>query len=341
MKWQTDAGQMREILVDADLDGARLDRALEPLLPGSGLRLRRRLIENGRVLVEGRPAPASLKLRAGQRLSLLPEGAEAATDGKAEGRPEGGQDGAEQQVAEAAHVARPAAGSRPKIRIVERTKDYAALDKPAGLHSAALAGGGGQSLEALLPELFPGITPRLLNRLDFLTSGLVLVSLNARAAKVFTALKPKDVVKEYMAVVDGRLDEPLQLKRKLDTDDRKRTRVLGKMENDARGWTLVWPEALLVGEERTLVRVRIQAGARHQIRAHLAAADLPIVGDPLYGPHSEALGSGEETGRLYLHHRRLEFQGFKAFCQPPWLKELKRINAADPARPESADTDPA
>lgn len=331
MTVQTDAGQTREILVDAAFEGTRLDRALESLLPGSGLRLRRRLIENGRVLVEGRPAPASLKLRAGQRLSLLPEGAE----GKGESAPESGTDGAEVQAADAATPARPAAGAgaRPKIRIVERTKDYAALNKPAGLHSAALAGGGGQSLEALLPELFPGITPRLLNRLDFLTSGLVLVSLNSRAAKVFAALKPKDVVKEYMAVVEGVLDEPLQLKRKLDTDDRKRTRVLGKMENDARGWTMVWPESALP-DGRTLVRVRIQAGARHQIRAHLAAANLPIVGDPLYGEP----GADEQTGgRLYLHHRRLEFQGFKAFCQPPWLKELKRI---DVARPEDAEADP-
>jgi len=78
------------------------------------------------------------------------------------------------------------------------------------------------------------------------------------------------------------LDEPLELKRKLDTDDRKRTRVLGKLDPEERNWTLVWPETPLAGN-KTLVRVRIQAGARHQIRAHLAAANLPIVGDPLYG----------------------------------------------------------
>lgn len=316
MTWQSDAGQPREFTVDADMDGQRLDRALEPLLPGSGLRLRRRLIEAGRVLVEGRPAPAGLKLRSGQRITLLPDAPEQAEPGEGAG----------------AFVAR-------DVAIVERTQDYAALDKPAGLHSAALAGGGGHSLEALLPELFPGLTPRLLNRLDFLTSGIVLVSLNARAAKVFAALKPKDVVKEYLAVVEGVLDEPLQLKRKLDTDDRRRTRVLGKMENEARGWTLVWPEAHLAGG-RTLLRVRIQAGARHQIRAHLAAANLPIVGDPLYGELAEGgQGAGEEaSARLYLHHRKLEFPGFRAFCQPPWLKELERIaTGRQEAAPEDKD----
>jgi 23S rRNA pseudouridine1911/1915/1917 synthase len=294
MTTQTDAGLTREFLVDQDADGSRLDRALEPLLPDFGLRQRRRLIETGRVLVEGRPAPAGLKVRAGQRLSLLPDNS--------------------------------APQAAPKVAIVKRTADYAAVNKPAGLHSAALAGGGGQSLEAMLPKLFPDLKPRLLNRLDQLTSGLVLVSLNGRAAKVFAAIKPKDMVKEYLAVVEGGIEEALELRRKLDTDDRKRTRVLGKLDPEPCNWTLVWPEAKLE-EGRTLVRVRIQAGARHQIRAHLAAASLPILGDPLYGDLPEGVEPGsrpQAEKRLFLHHRRLEFPGFCATCEPPWLKELER-----------------
>lgn len=275
---------MREFLVDQDTEGQRLDRMLEPFLPGFGLRQRRRLIETGRVLVEDRPAPASLKMRLGQRVRLLPE-----------------------ESPQEAPV---------KIRVVVRAQEFAAVNKPAGLHSAALAGGGGQSLEALLPELFPERAPRLLNRLDFLTSGLVLVGLNAHAAKVFAALKPATVVKEYLAVVQGELTEELQLKRALDADDRKRTRVLGRLDPEPRSWTLVWPESALAGG-RTLVRVRIQSGARHQIRAHLAAADLPIVGDPLYG-------EAEAGERLFLHHRYMEFQGFSARCEPGWLGELVR-----------------
>lgn len=288
MKSQTDAGHEREFIVDAASDGARLDRALEPFLPDAGLRQRRRLIETGRVLVEGRTAPAVLKVRAGQRLTLLPD-----------------QSGPQAPVT---------------LSIAARTKDYVALEKPANLHSAALAGGGGPSLEALLPGLFPGQNPRLLNRLDFLTSGLVLAALNARAAKVFAAIAPKDMTKEYLAVVQGRLDEHLQLKRQLDAEDRKRTRVLGRLDAEPRNWTLVWPKKQLDGD-RTLVRVRIQAGARHQIRAHLSAADLPIVGDPLYGRG--------EAGGLFLHHHLLEFPGFRAESKPPWLAQLAQTSDID------------
>lgn len=288
MKSQTDAGHERQFIVDAASDGARLDRALEPFLPDAGLRLRRRLIETGRVLVEGRTAPAGLKVRAGQRLTLLPD-----------------QGGPQAPVA---------------LPIAARTKDYVALEKPANLHSAALAGGGGPSLEALLPALFPDQNPRLLNRLDFLTSGLVLAALNARAAKAFAAIAPKDMTKEYLAVVQGRLDEHLQLKRQLDAEDRKRTRVLGRLDAEPRNWTLVWPKRQLDGD-RTLVRVRIQAGARHQIRAHLSAADLPIVGDPLYGQG--------EAGGLFLHHHLLEFPGFRAESKPPWLAQLAQTPGSD------------
>lgn len=297
----SDARSPIELAVDAGLSGQRLDRALESLLPGSGLRERRRLVESGRVLVGGRPAPAGLKLREGQQLTLLPEPA----------APQSGLDLSE-------------------VRVLAGTKSYAALYKPAGLNSARLAGGGGQSLEALLPGLLPGVRALLLNRLDRLTSGIVLAALDEKAARAYAALAPKDVLKEYLAVVQGELAEELALKRRLDTDDRKRTRVLGRLDPEPAAWTLVFPERALPGG-RTLLRVRIQSGARHQIRAHLAAAGLPIVGDPLYG-------EGDDGETLFLHHARLEFRGFAAVCDPPWLAGLassaSSANSADSAEAE-------
>jgi 23S rRNA pseudouridine1911/1915/1917 synthase len=276
------------LCVPESLAGLRLDRALEAMLPEAGLRLRRRLIESGRVLVDGRAEPPGRKLRAGQEISISPERGETTS-----------------------------AAPPP---VVARTRDFAAVHKPAGLNSASLAGGGGESLEAMLPALFPGVDAQLLNRLDRLTSGIVLVALTEAGAKRYRALPPGAVTKEYLAVVEGELAEPLELKRRLDTDDRKRTRVLGRLSPESAAWTLVWPQAALPGK-RTLVRVRIQSGARHQIRAHLAAAFLPIVGDPLY---AEAPGAGDS---LYLHHSLLEFKGFRAECPPPWLEELPGATA--------------
>lgn len=333
-----DSARPMEFVVEDGLAGERLDRALATFTPELGLRGRRRLIEGGRVLVENRPAAPGLKLRSGQRITLLPEDA--------------GPNSASADVHPVCAAASTA--DAPHVPIIARTPGYAALNKPAGLHSAALAGGGGPNLEAMLPTLFPGGQARLLNRLDQLTSGIVLVALTPGAARVFATRGAAVVVKEYLAVVQGELDEPLTLKRRLDTVDRKRTRVLGRLENEARNWTLVWPQARLAGA-RTLVRVRIQAGARHQIRAHLAAANLPIVGDPLYGdPQYVAEGATIEpdttgdvemtgvraaSGRLYLHHHLLEFPGFRAQCDPPWLAGLERLprQSGETAVGETAD----
>lgn len=265
--------------VDEARHGQRLDKALEQLLPGSGLRLRRRLIELGRVLVQGRPAAPGLKVLQGWRIELLP--------GEATGKP------------------------LPKIRIVKRTMSFAALLKPAGVHSAAISGRTEPCVEAQLPALFPDSQPVLLNRLDNLTSGLLLVALKPTAVKDYMALDAMKVVKEYVAVVIGQLTETLELQRVLDADDRRRTRVLAKLDPERRNWTFVWPEAELPGG-LTRVRVQIHAGARHQIRAHLAAAMLPILGDPLYGE------GNAEAARLYLHHRRIAFPRFEAEAPEDW-----------------------
>src|SRR5581483_444164 len=50
-----------------------------------------------------------------------------------------------------------------------------------------------------------------------------------------------------------------------------------------------------------LLRVRLETGRMHQIRVHLAAIDLPVVGDPVYGARDPALG------RQFLHAAELAF----------------------------------
>jgi len=261
------------------MSGQRLDKALEQLMPGSGLRLRRRLIELGRVQVQGRPGAAGLKVLEGWRIDLLP-------------------DETPQR-------------SALKIPIVKRTMSFAALLKPAGVHSSAIAGLSEPCVEALLPGLFPDSQPVLLNRLDFLTSGLLLVALKPQAQKDYAVMDAMKVTKEYVAIVVGQLDEALELRRCLDSDDRRRTRVLAKLDPERRNWTFVWPVEELPGG-LTKVRVQIYAGARHQIRAHLAAAMLPILGDPLYGEGNDG------AARLFLHHRRIAFPRFEAEAPENW-----------------------
>lgn len=288
--------------VEADQAGERLDRWLSVPLPETGLRLRRRLIEDGRVLVNGSPAPKGLKVRAGQVVELVRS-------------PQGTQP--------------------PRPGIVARTRSYAAVAKPAGLHSARVAGRNTPSVEDCLPSLFPDGDARLLNRLDGPTSGLLLVGFGQGAEDRFRRLEAAgEVEKTYLAVVHGRMSLSMVLRNALDTANRRRSRVLAAEDPDPARWTSVTPLDHYTNRDLSLVTAIIRRGARHQIRAHLAAAGYPILGDDLYGPEAESdpddqmgrradVAQSRETAsgapeRLYLHHSRVAFDGFVAELEPDW-----------------------
>ncbi|EFL49866.1 pseudouridine synthase [Solidesulfovibrio fructosivorans JJ]] len=286
-----DDARVVEGAIPGDMAGERLDRAAILVLPDTGLRGRRRLIEAGRLLVDGRARPAAYRVRAGEklaaRIAARPEGEFRASD----------------------------------IPILFADAAYAAVAKPAGLHSAAIACGGGQSLEDLLPELFPGRAAGLLSRLDRLTSGIVPLAFDAASGERYRRLENAgQVAKTYLAVVHGGIPSPFVVDFRLDMADRAKTRVLRTADSDPLRQTRVSPRAAKGG--LTLVACRIAKGARHQIRAHLAASGHPLVGDPVYGRG--------EGARLYLHCARLESPVLTVTNQPPWsLAEAARTVESD------------
>lgn len=203
----------------------------------------------------------------------------------------------------------------------------AALFKPAGMHSEALAGKPGTSLEALLAGL-PGCA-RLLNRLDCATSGIVMAALDAEGERRWKEAQDGGLTrKHYLALLQGRLEGERLVKLRLILKGRER--VLAEMAEhpDHRRHTLIVPLAHLAPDrlrdiaepagEATLAGCQILKGARHQIRAHAASLGHPLLGDARYG--AEGRPAAEE--RFFLHHGRIELPGFAASCLPDWLETL-------------------
>ena len=109
-----------------EADGWRLDRALGMALPGVGLRLRRRLCAEGRVLVEGAVRRPGYKVRTGQHVEIL-EGKE---------------------------------GMKPKelgLKVVKQDAGFAAITKPGNIHSAAIAGRTSQASKVFCRLFFQKI----------------------------------------------------------------------------------------------------------------------------------------------------------------------------------------
>jgi 23S rRNA pseudouridine1911/1915/1917 synthase len=173
---------------------------------------------------------------------------------------------------------------------VHEDRHLLVVDKPAGLVVHPGAGRRSGTLVNALIGRVAGLSslggaerPGIVHRLDRGTSGLLVVALDDETHRALARqFASRSVVKEYLALVHsvpraraGEITAPIGR----DPVHRKRLSVRARRGREARtSWTL--EEAF---EGASLLRVRIHTGRTHQIRVHLSAAGLPIVGDPAYG----------------------------------------------------------
>jgi 23S rRNA pseudouridine1911/1915/1917 synthase len=263
--------QPAELTVPPEAAGERLDRFLADHV-GSRAGAER-AIEAG-VLVDGRTRPKSYRLEGGETVLL----------------------------AEQTPVAPIPVPVAP--RIVWEDDQLAVVDKPAGLVVHPGAGrASGTLVDALEGTLAGGDPdrPGIVHRLDRDTSGLMVVARSEEAHRRLSELvRAREFERTYLALVrgrpasrSGRIEAPIGR----DRDDPVRVSLETDSPRDA--VTHFEVERLLPGH--ALLRVRLETGRMHQIRVHLAAIDLPVVGDAVYGVPDAALG------RQFLHASRLAF----------------------------------
>jgi 23S rRNA pseudouridine1911/1915/1917 synthase len=181
------------------------------------------------------------------------------------------------------------------------------VDKPAGVVVHPARGHRSGTLAQALERLGaaggePG-RAGLVHRLDRDTSGLLVV---ARSEEVHAALKAqlkaRGILREYLALVEGRPGARTgKIEAPLGRDRRVRTRISTDTADGRAAVTHFTTEQALEGY--TLLRVRLETGRTHQIRAHLKAIEHPVVGDPEYG-RAGLLG----LERQFLHAEHLAFE---------------------------------
>lgn len=284
-----------EATVPETLNGARLDKAIVELAPGASRARVKKAIENGEVRVNGRRVPKGGVVSAGDVIEL-DEATVKTGDGPA--------------IADA---------SAP-LEVRFENEGVLVVDKPAGQPTAPLREGEtGTLANALLgkhPELSGiGYSPRepgIVHRLDTDTSGLVVV---ARTAALFEslreALKDEQIAKEYLLVCksDGLPDEG-SIEYPIANHPKDKRRVYpcihprDVMRYAPRPAVTQYRVEKRVGDF-ALVRAKAARAIRHQLRAHFAAIEHPLVGDALYGGDTAALK------RHALHAARVAWGGGK------------------------------
>jgi 23S rRNA pseudouridine1911/1915/1917 synthase len=258
--------------------GERLDRFLASLPEVGSRGIAERLLEAGSVLVDGVPLGKSHRLTGGEEVEFE----------------------APEQVAATLEP------EQMDLRIAYEDEHLVVVDKPAGLVVHPAPGhASGTLVHGLLEHDVAGgdaDRPGIVHRLDRDTSGLMVVARSEEAyARLQELAREHALERHYAALVvgrprsrSGRIDAPLgrdrrdPLRQSLDTDN---PRV-----------AVTHFEVSELLPRHSLLAVRLETGRTHQIRVHLAAIDLPVAGDSVYGrPHELGLE------RQFLHAGRLAF----------------------------------
>ena len=315
-----------EIEVGPDGAGERLDVFLAATLDLSRTRVHK-LIEEGRVVVDGRAAKKSEPLSEGQTVEVeVPEPTPLAF-------------GAEDLP----------------LSIVHQDEALLVVDKAAGMVVHPSAGhAAGTLVNALLHHVkdLSGIggtlRPGIVHRLDKGTSGLMLVAKNDFAHRSLSdALRQRKIRRLYQAVAWGHVAEsPFTVDAPIGRDPNQRKRM-AVVEGGRRAVTRARLKERWRAAE--LLDVALETGRTHQIRVHLAYRGHPVVGDPLYGVGWERGMSGKDSGwakelarrvsRPFLHSAELSFEhpvtGERMRFQSPLPPDL--AEAARWARETSAE----
>ena len=264
-----------ELVVGAESAGERLDVFLAPHAGSRSAAAA--LIEAGHVRVNGAPRPKRHHVAAGERV-----------------------------VVDAPEAAAQADVDPAAFSIAYEDDDVLVVDKPAGVVVHPGRGNAqGTLVQALGNRVAGGDDPErpgIVHRLDRDTSGLLVVARSEAAhAHLKAQLGRREIVREYLALVDGRpsarsgrIDAPLG------RDRRVRTRISTDTDEPREARTHFVLEQALPGA--SLLRVTLETGRTHQIRAHMLAIGHPVCGDPDYG------GAGRfGLRRQFLHAARLAF----------------------------------
>ena len=288
---------MKELRIGQNDAGQRLDRFVGkavPLLPDS---LLQKYIRLKRIKLNGKGAKRDTRLAAGDVLQLYIN-----------------DEFFEKPREENSYLK----VGTPKLNIVYEDENILLLDKKPGVlcHSAGVWDyntliANVQAYMAQKGEWRPkeenAFAPALCNRIDRNTGGIVIAAKNAEALRILNdKIRDREIEKYDLCAVQGRPRPPAGRLENYLFKDAKKNQVFVKNRPEPGAKTAVTEYRLLKSKGKlSLVECRLLTGRTHQIRAQMAYAGWPLLGDGKYGSERFNKDFGEKGQALYSY--RLEF----------------------------------
>ena len=195
-----------------------------------------------------------------------------------------------------------------KLKIKYEDDDLLVISKDHGIVVHPSQNTNSATLVDILLNLYPTLKevgepsrPGIVHRIDKETSGLLVVAKNNNILiSLKDQFKKREVLKEYLAIVDGNTKEKGIINAPMGRHpkDRKKRALISTGKE-----AITKYEKIINENGLSLLKVEIQTGRTHQIRVHLSSIGHPIYGDKVYSKKYKSVSS-----RMLLHSYRLRFK---------------------------------
>lgn len=292
----------------------RLDKAVASLLPELSRSAAQKLIDQGRIVVNGMARDASFRVQANDVI-----------------------------VVQMPDPMSPTPQAEPiTLDVIYEDDDVIAINKPAGMVVHPAAGNVNGTLVNAMLAYAPAVStvgdeqrPGIVHRLDKETSGLLLIAKTGAAlASLQPQFKTRAIKKTYLALCVGHVQPERGLIHKpiaRDPGNRKRMAVVLGGRDSATRYAVsevFTRKDGAIARAYSLVRAHPLTGRTHQLRVHFASTGYPIVGDALYGARKDPL-TRELAPRQMLHSSELVFtlpsSGAEKRLHAPMPEDMRRV----------------